>query len=193
MSLNDDIYAFVMKGEVAQHAINSELRRADDSPKDVLDRINLALPFDILDDECIENAEKMARIYTAIASFENAARKFIQDRLLEDFGAGWWEKKVPEKVRNQAEKRKTDEAHHRYHASRGTSMIFYVQMGDLVSIIQGNEGAFSDYIPSVEWARQLFRAVERSRNVIMHSGELSMNDMQRVGMNIRDWLQQVGG
>jgi hypothetical protein len=182
-----------MKGEVAQHAVNSELRRADDSPKDVLDRINLALPFDLLDEEFVQNAEKMARVYTAIASFENAARKFIQDRLLEEFGADWWEKKVPKAVRGQADRRKADEAQHRYHASRGTSMIFYTQMADLVSIIQTNEDAFSDYIPSVEWARQVFGTVERSRNVIMHSGELSMNDMQRVGMNIRDWLQQVGG
>jgi hypothetical protein len=72
-------------------------------------------------------------------------------------------------------------------------MIFYVQLGDLISIMQNNEASFDDYIPSIDWARQLIRSLERSRNVIMHSGELSMNDIERVGMNIRDWVRQVGG
>lgn len=193
MSGCDDVYAFVMKGDVAQHAANTELRRADETPQDIVDRIRNAFPFDLLDNGYLESAEKMAIVYSIIASFENAARKFIQDRLIEENGAKWWDNKVPKTIRDQAEKRKADEAQHRYHGSRGTSMIFYVQMGDLASIIQNNDKAFEDYIPSVEWARQLFRTVERSRNVIMHSGELSMNDIQRVGMNIRDWLQQVGG
>ena len=42
-------------------------------------------------------------------------------------------------------------------------------------------------------AKQIFKALERSRNVIMHGGELSMNDIERVAMNIRDWVNQVGG
>ncbi len=193
MSKHDDIYAFVMKGDVAQHAVNTELRRSDKSPQDIIDRIRETFPLDLLDEEYLNSADKMALVYKVIASFENVARKFIQDRLIEEYGANWWDNKVPKGVRDQAEKRKADEAQHRYHGSRGTSMIFYAQMGDLVLIIQKNENAFADYIPSVEWARQVFRAVERSRNVIMHSGELSMNDIQRVGMNIRDWLQQVGG
>ena len=193
MSDQDDVYALVMKGEVAQVAVNTELKRADQSPLDVVQRIREAFPFDLLDEDFLESSEKMACVYTAIAAFENAARKFVQDRLLEEFGADWWGQKVPKRIRDQADKREKDEAQHRYHSSRGTSMIFYTQMNDLVSIISTNENAFQDYIPSIEWARQLFGAVERSRNVIMHSGDLAMNDVQRVGMNIRDWLQQVGG
>ena len=55
--------------------------------------------------------------------------------------------------------------------------------------------AYSDVasVPSVEWAREIFRSLERSRTVIMHSGQLKMGDVERVAMNIRDWLRQVGG
>lgn len=193
MSSRDDIYAFVMKGEVAQASVNTHLKRGDTSPQDIAERITGAFPFDLLDDNFVEQAEKMAKVYIAIAAFENVARKFLQDRLLEQHGADWWDKKISRDVRQHAEQRKADEAQHRYHGSRGTSMIFYTQMGDLPTIIQKNWADFEGYIPSVDWARQLFAAVERSRNVIMHSGDLSMNDIQRVGMNIRDWLQQVGG
>jgi len=100
---------------------------------------------------------------------------------------------VSKGLRADAEKRKKDEDQIRWHGARGNSMIFYTQIGDLPTIIQKNLEFFEDYIESVEWARQIFKALERSRNVIMHSGELSMNDIERVAMNIRDWVRQVGG
>jgi hypothetical protein len=28
--------------------------------------------------------------------------------------------------------------------------------------------------------------------VIMHSGQLTLSDVERVAMNIRDWIRQVG-
>ncbi len=34
--------------------------------------------------------------------------------------------------------------------------------------------------------------IERSRNVIMHSGNLQGPDVERVGILIRDWIKQVG-
>jgi hypothetical protein len=48
-------------------------------------------------------------------------------------------------------------------------------------------------IPTFEWAREIFRTLARSRNVIMHSGQLTLADVERVAMNIRDWMRQVGG
>jgi hypothetical protein len=193
MKTSHDPYGFIMRGEVAQTAIDQEVRSHRDLDSDLSDKIPTALPLDLLDNDMLASSQKMAVIYAAIAAFENSARKFIEDRLLEDFGADWWEKKVPSKIRTEATRRKDDEQHNRYHGTRGASMIFYTQLGDLTSIMNATPDAFVDYIPSIEWARQIFSAIERSRNVIMHSGELSMNDIQRVGMNIRDWLQQVGG
>ena len=51
---------------------------------------------------------------------------------------------------------------------------------------------FEDYIISIDWARQIFNTLERSRNVIMHSGFLGQRDIERIGTNIRDWITQVG-
>ena len=108
-------------------------------------------------------------------------------------GANWWDSAISAEIRSQADKRKKDEEQIRWHGSRGTSLLSYVQLGDLASIIQSNHAAFKELIPSVEWAREIFRSLERSRNVIMHSGQLKMGDVERVAMNIRDWLRQVGG
>lgn len=55
-----------------------------------------------------------------------------------------------------------------------------------------NYELFEVHIVSIDWARQIFQMIERSRNVIMHSGELGRRDIERIGTNIRDWINQVG-
>ena len=71
-------------------------------------------------------------------------------------------------------------------------MINYIEFGDLVSIMQQNFELFEVHIISIDWARQIIQTLERSRNVIMHSGQLSKKDIERIGTNIRDWISQVG-
>jgi hypothetical protein len=75
---------------------------------------------------------------------------------------------------------------------RGDDPIDFIDFADLLNIMRANEVSFEPFWPSPEWARSIFDAVERSRNVIMHSGILDLEDIERVGMNIRDWVRQVG-
>jgi molecular chaperone DnaK (HSP70) len=44
---------------------------------------------------------------------------------------------------------------------------------------------------SARKAKEIFDAIERSRNVIMHSGTLGKRDVARVGSLINDWSRQV--
>ncbi len=190
---NQELYAFVFSAQLAQVAVDERApRRLSDSKEDI-ERVSKKMPLDVLDIDLVNSAKKMSSVYTAIAAFENSARKFIQDRLIETIGADWWKKAVPKPIQESSEKRKIDEDQIRWHGTRGSSMIFYAQMGDLVSILRNNATAFENHIESIEWAQQIFKSLERSRNVIMHGGELSMNDIERVSMNIRDWIRQVGG
>lgn len=71
-------------------------------------------------------------------------------------------------------------------------MINYVDFGDLANIISQNYKMFEVHVVSLEWVKQIFNTLERSRNVIMHSGELGERDIERIGINIRDWISQVG-
>jgi hypothetical protein len=194
MKTSDYLYAFVFKGQIAQESVSRNLEITSKEVIDSAEKIKQKMPFDLLDEEFISSALKMASVYVAINAFENSVRKFVQDRLLEEVGAEWWKKNVSKGIREQADERKNDEEQIRWHGSRGSSMIFYTQMGDLANIMasQINLLYFQPYIQSVEWSRQIFNSLERSRNVIMHGGELSMHDIERVAMNIRDWIRQVG-
>ena len=189
----EKLYAFVMKGELTKVALKNSGVASKLSSSEVLANDYIScLAIDLLDEERVDHAKLMATVYTAIAAFENTVRSFIVKVLLEHNGAAWWETCVSEKIRKLAESRKTEEEKIRWHTPRGDDMINYVEFGDLASIINQNFECFEMHMVSIEWARQIFQTLERSRNVIMHSGELGRRDIERIGTNIRDWISQVG-
>ena len=60
------------------------------------------------------------------------------------------------------------------------------------AIICSNWELFEELLRNQEWVKQLLLALEKSRNVIMHGGNLAQEDIERIGVNIRDWLRQTG-
>lgn len=44
----------------------------------------------------------------------------------------------------------------------------------------------------MEWAKATLNTLEKSTNIVMHGGSLSKEDVERIGMNIRDWIRQAG-
>jgi hypothetical protein len=193
MNTVPDLYSFVYRGVLAAEAIRLAAPVPAQDQQDPEDDIRRRLPIDLFDDEFVSSARKMSLVYVAVAAFENSVRTFIEERLVEKVGADWWERAVSAEVRRRADDRRKDEEQIRWHGSRGTSVLAYVDLGDLASIIQNNHFHFKELVPTVEWAREIFRSLERSRNVVMHSGQLKMADVERVAMNIRDWVRQVGG
>jgi hypothetical protein len=193
MSSNSDIYAFVFRGLLAEEALDKTDRVVHVGLTSNVDaEVARRLPIDSLEESLVSRAKKMATVYIAIAAFENTVREFVSKRLLEEKGANWWENCVSEGIRKKAESRREEEKKIRWHAPRGDAPINYAEFGDLSSIIGQNWPEFEDLVQSQEWARQIFATVERSRNVIMHSGELGLQDVERIGTDIRDWIRQIG-
>jgi hypothetical protein len=186
------IAAFLFKGQVAAETVRplTEVgrRSADIGYAEISGKV--AVP--LLDADLVSAAQKMSAVYVAIASFENGVRDLVSSILLEKKGADWWNSSVSNEVKKRAESRQKQEEKIRWHQARGLGPIYYVELGDTVAIIQGNWPCFEDLLHDLDWVRQIFKALERSRNVIMHSGQLSMDDIERVGVFIRDWLRQIG-
>lgn len=194
MSYSDSLYAFVMKGMLTKNTLKQSAIR--NSVVDVeFDREKLAksLCFDELDADLLAMSKKMAYVYIAISTFENTVREFVKKKLLEEIGSDWWNKAVPEKIRKRANVRRDEEAKIRWHTPRGETDIQFVDFGDLIAIMGGDNWIhFEPHLLSIEWAKNIIKTLERSRNVIMHSGQLHNEDIERIGTLIRDWTRQVG-
>jgi hypothetical protein len=190
MSRTDELYAFAYRGLLARQAAE-DTHGAKGANK--AEHIASRLPFRLIDETAVVRAKEMAIVYTVIAAFENVAREFIEKRLIEEVGDSWWEKCVPDKRREKAESRRNEENRIRWHAKRGDSPLQYTELEDLSAIIVTQHDHFVAIIEDLEWVKQIFKTVERSRNIIMHSGYLEAEDIERLGISLRDWLTQVGG
>jgi Swt1-like HEPN len=191
----DSLYSFVFKGLLTEEALDSagrQHRHVFSEGWESETSIRLAIPF--LDEELVKKSRNMAVVYTAICAFENSVRDFISRKLLEEKGENWWELCVKAEIRKKAEDRRNAEKDVRWLTPRGDSMIHYTDFGDLVAIMGKPENwvFFEVHIVSLDCAKQIINTLEKSRNVIMHSGELDPKDIERVGTYIRDWARQVG-
>jgi hypothetical protein len=74
----------------------------------------------------------------------------------------------------------------------GLGEIMYCDFGDLSSIIAKNWLLFESVLVNLEWTKQILDILEKSRNIVMHGGILQNEDIERIGINIRDWIRQTG-
>jgi len=115
----------------------------------------------------------------------------VTKAMFETHREGWWEK-VPERIRKTSKTRMEEDAKFRWHGARGATDINYCDFSDLSSIIVTNWPVFDDLLGNMEWAKATLNTLEKSRNIVMHGGSLAKEDVERIGMNIRDWIRQAG-
>jgi hypothetical protein len=189
----DDAYSFVFRGLLTEETLDKTGRLRKVGLSAHFDpEIAGRLPIDSFDEDLVARAQKMAVVYVAIAAFENSVREFVSKVLLEQFGENWWTQSVSEKIRTKAESRRAEEEKVRWHTPRGDEPINYTEFGDLGAIMGQNWELFVDYVQNQDWMRSIISTVERSRNVIMHSGDLGLQDVERIATSIKDWIRQVG-
>ncbi len=192
---HDKLYSFAFKGLLTEEALDKAGRKSKGDFSEAWElETSKRLGIPLMDEEFVIKSRKMAVVYTAICAFENSVREFIAKKLFEEQGEKWWELCVKKDIRVNAENRKKSEKDVRWLTPRGDSMIYYTEFGDLISIMTKPENweFFEVHIGKKEWAKQIIETLEKSRNIIMHSGELAPTDIERVGMYIRDWIRQVG-
>jgi Swt1-like HEPN len=189
MTRMDRVYGFVFRGLLVKEAAAVVLKTLPSENEEDADIAGL-LAIDALDERFVTEAQRMSIVYVLIAAFENSVRELISSTLKEEIGEQWWETSVSEKIRSASKSRMEEEEKVRWHTPRGTDPINFTMLPNLLNIIRQNQERFP-IIPNIEWAANIFDAIERSRNVIMHSGRISRRDMARLGTFIRDWAAQV--
>lgn len=189
----DNYYSFVFKGLLTEDALDKAGRKGKSHfTEEEAKRLSSTLAIDEMSSDLVIRSRKMAIVYTAIAAFENSVREFIAKKLLEEVGENWWVDAVDENIRKKAEGRMEEEKKIRWHTPRGLSPINYTEMKHLTDTIRRNWKLFEPHLIVFDWAANILDTVERSRNVIMHSGDLGSRDIERIGSHIRDWIRQVG-
>jgi Swt1-like HEPN len=185
------VYEHIYRAQLTEEALDRAGRKNFASRNFEYDTVREMLAIDVLDADHVVTAEKMSLVYVTVASFENSVRDLIKSVLLDALGENWWEQGVSEKIRKSAESRMDEEKKIRWHVQRGDDPIRFTMLPNLANVIGQNFDHFEPYLHNIDWVKSIFEVVERSRNVIMHSGSLSDRDIARLGSLMRDWNSQV--
>lgn len=190
----EDLYSFVFRGNLTVDKLE-RLGVVNESIFGITEEENLSkrLSIHLFDPALVSRSRKMSLVFIAITSFENTVREFVSKLMLETKGENWWENCVKKEIKEQVANRMKSEKNIRWHTQRGDQPIYYTEFGNLVSIVAGNwEEIFEAHLQNIDWMKNIISTLERSRNVIMHSGDLGDADIERIGTLIRDWIRQVG-
>ncbi|MCA3261611.1 MAG: hypothetical protein ING44_06700 [Telmatospirillum sp.] len=137
-------------------------------------------------------AERMKKVYVTFFSLENSVRELIAQRLSERHGIDWWTTKVPQRIKDYAQKLLDKENKQKYLSKRAMSNVGYLNFGHLTQVIVSNWEDFGDLFPEQSWLTSRFNDLESCRNTIMHSNSLPDIEVARIESIVRDWLNQVG-
>jgi len=186
------LYPFVYRGLLTEESLDKAGRQTkvgfgDDEAALVMNKLS----YDMLDEEAVIIAQRMALVYTAIHAFENMVRDYVKTAMFEKHKDNWWEK-VPNRIDKKVKSRMDDDAKFKWHGTRGGAEIEYCDFGDLSAIIMVNWSDFELTLHDSEWVKSVLGVLERSRNIVMHGGVLAIQDIERIGGNIRDWVRQAG-
>lgn len=188
----DNLYSFVYRGVLAEEALDKVGRnRRKHFGTEEAREMHKTLCYDLLEREALADAQRMSTVYAAIHAFENIVRHLVTTAMADHHGEDWWSK-VPERIRRSVTTRMSEDSKFRWHGARGATEMNYCDFGDLSSIIVTNWAAFEDLLANMEWAKAILSTLEKSRNTTMHGGILAKEDIERIGMNIRDWIRQTG-
>jgi len=157
----------------------------------IIDRAGIInTPF--LDESSIKEAQRMAELYLILHCYENSARQLIEKVLSNKLGSNWWDIAANASLKGKYKSRKEVESRNLWLAPRGKSPLFYLDWGDLLSLIRKYENDFKPFIKEIDFIILRFQELEKVRNIVAHNGYLPSNeDFDRVILSFRDWCRQV--
>lgn len=141
-------------------------------------------------------AKRMAeKAYPMLYVFENSARDVITRVLEAAFGSNWWDQVAPKKVRDKAAGRIGQEGDDAWHSVRGAHPINYVDLRDLVTVVNSSKAwpKFGGKVlpPRQSWFEGIIDDMNVSRRVIAHMNPLSSDDIKQIEAGFAKWSRQI--
>ena len=190
MSLENRIKLFVMSNQMferdidavekdAQLDLGRELGNAQDRDEEYYPQFEEAVR---------REASDMASHYEIFYCLEKSIRALIRDKLEAEFGATWWETKVPDQIKQNAAKNMKNEIDSGV-TPRSNENIDYTTFGELGEIVRKNWATFSDTFNSEKAFTRIMTSLNGLRAPIAHCCPLAGDEIVRLRLTLKDWFR----
>jgi hypothetical protein len=133
------------------------------------------------------DAAAMAEHYELFYCLEISIRDLIRSTL-EEKESDWWDKLVPQCVRDNANKSKSRESQAGV-TPRSTDPLSYTNFGELGEIIKANWKLFSDTFTELQAVQNTLARLNTVRAPIAHCSKLAEDEILRLRLSLRDWFR----
>lgn len=144
--------------------------------------------FSYFEQRIIDDAAQMAKYYGVFYCLERSIRSLISSRLSEEHPGDWWQKCVPEIIRQNAEKNLKKELDSGV-SIRSTLPIDYTTFGELGEIIKANWDLFRDILRSKTAVERIMANLNLLRGPIAHCSILAADEVDRLELTLKDWFR----
>ena len=186
--LENQIMVFGMKNILLEHGLDHLEEQGIEIGHSQTRQKEETIDTELFEHTILVKAKRMADFYVLYFALENSVRKLISDVLSEKFGDQWWEKAVPDGVKNEVKKKQKEELDTAT-SIRSEDPLAYNNFGELISMFDANWGYFSDILRSRRSVQDTLSQFNKIRNIIAHSCELNDDEILRFKLLIRDWLR----
>ena len=142
---------------------------------------------ELFDADIRKSARRMADFYVIYFCFENSVRRLIKETLVEEYGTDWWEKGVPQGIKDNVKKLQEAEKETTLVIRSNEDQLTYTNFGELIPVIESNWQLFADKIRSQKAMQQTLSQFNKTRNLIAHSCELDKDEVIRLELLVKDW------
>jgi hypothetical protein len=134
-------------------------------------------------------AKKMSQHYEVFYCLEKSIRQLIVDIFDATGDPDWWEKLIPEAVKQNAQKSIKREKEAAV-TPRSSDPIHYTTFGELGEIIKSNWALFGGVVFNDQKAMEkVMSALNSLRNPIAHCSPLADDEVLRLELALRDWFR----
>ena len=133
------------------------------------------------------DAARMAEHYELFYCLELSIRDVITARLVEQ-GPDWWDRFVPQNVKENAAKNKMRETQSGV-TPRSDDPLSYTNFGELGEIIKANWNLFSDTFKDIRAVETTLARLNTLRAPIAHCAMLAEDEVVRLRLSLRDWFR----
>ena len=137
-------------------------------------------------------SSRMQSAYRLMYVFENIVRELIADVLGEIHGQNWLTTCASNRMVARYTKRQSEAEKNQWHRSVEEEPHFYLDFGDLRKLIIKHWEHFEAILQDQSWVTSRLNEAQRCRNAIAHSRQLHEEDIDRLRIYVRDWINQVG-
>lgn len=189
MDIESKVKLFALSNSLAEHKLDKveaefgiDLGRNEKAPTKV------EAYYAQFDAAFRNEAKEMGRHYEVFYCLEKSIRRLIVQIMQENYSDNWWELRVREDIRRNADANIKREAESGF-TERSDLKIDYTTFGELTSIVQDNWDAFNALFKNPKAFSKIMTSLNQLRGPIAHCCPLAEDEVVRLNLAVKDWFR----